>query len=369
MAHFPIYEIELWTRTGQRIADITKLCQNIFMAEERNEAEELRFTLDLDAFEDYMIDEVGSDPVSNFREGQTEIKVRKDGQYLFGTQLFDAPIILNEDGSSSIEVVATGYLNFLKDRYPDPAITYSNVENVEIFYDLIRQAQSVLHGNYGLIIPTSGYYVTGVLKDASYEYYTSSTKLNMQRRTNYETGKFDFRILADKTVMTYSQLGSVRTDFRLVVDRKNFRSTMTSARLNRSANGLYNQLVGLGTGFGADMMTSVQNDNDSQIEFWLRQYPVQFSEVSRQTTLDENAYDRLQRVKKLLRLPQLTLSGNDMPANGIEVGDWIQVTFTGRRLIEDMTGVYRVERKETTLDENGFEKSVVLYFEKVGEVE
>lgn len=75
----PVYEIELWSKAGKRIADITKLCRNISWSEERNEAEELRFSMDLDAFEDYMIEKVGADPVSNFREGQTEIKlVRRD---------------------------------------------------------------------------------------------------------------------------------------------------------------------------------------------------------------------------------------------------------------------------------------------------
>lgn len=361
----PIYEIELWNRAGQRIADITKLCQNIWFSEERNEAEELRFNLDLDAFEDFMINEVGSDPVSNFREGQTEVKVKRNGQYLFGTQLFDAPISLNEDGSAIIEVMCTGYLNFLLARYPDPAITYTQVESVEIFYDLIRKAQSVDYGNYGLVIPTSGYYVTGVKRDRTYELYTSSTKLNMQRLTSLESGNFDFRILADKTVMTYPQVGSVRTDFRLAFDRANFKSSITSARLHRSASGLFNQVIGIGSGFGADMLTAIKDDLASKIEFGLRQLPVQFNEVSVQATLEENAQARLEKVKKLLRLPQITLSGNDMPDVGVEVGDWIPIEMTGRRLIEDMTGTYRVERKETRLDENGFEEAVTFYFEKM----
>lgn len=361
----PKYEIELWTRTGQRIADITKLCKNVSFSEERNEAEELRFNLDLDAFEDYMINQAGSDPVSNFREGQTEVKLKRNGQYLFGTQIFDAPINLNEDGSATIEVLCTGYLNFLMARYPDPSITYTQVESVEIFYDLIRKAQAVPNGDYGLKIPTSGYYVTGKLRDREYEFYTSSTKLNMQRLTSLESDNFDFKVLHDKTVMTYPQVGSPRTDFRLVFDRTNFKSSITSARLNRSANGLYNQVIGIGSGFGADMLTSIQDDIESQVEFWLRQYPVQFNEVSKQVTLDENARARLEKVKKLLRLPQVTLSGNDMPESGIETGDWIPLEMTGRRLIEDMSGAHRVERKETRLDENGFEEAVTLYFEKM----
>jgi len=362
---FPKYEIELWSRDGKRIADITRFCQNISWAEERNEAEELRFTLDLDAFEDYMINEAGADPVSNFKEGQTEVKLRRNGEYLFGTQIYDAPIDLNEDGSVTINVMCTGYLNFLLARYPDPAITYNQVESVEIFYDLIRKAQSVDYGNYGLIIPSSGYYVTGVKRDRSYEYYTSSTKLNMQRLTSLETGNFDFRILADKTVMTYPQVGSPRSDFRLVFDRTNFRSSMKRARLNRSASGLYNQVIGIGSGFGADMLIAIKDDLYSKIEYGLRQLPVQFNEVSVQKTLEENVQARLDKVRKLLRLPQVVLSGNDMPENGINIGDWIPAEMKGRRLLEDMTGTYRVERKETKLDQNGFEEEVTLYFEKM----
>lgn len=361
----PVYEIELWSKAGKRIADITKLCKNISWSEERNEAEEIRFNLDLDAFEDYLLNKAGADPVSNFREGQTEIKLKRDGQYRFGAQLFDAPISLNEDDSVTIEVVATGYLNFLKDRYPDPAIKYTGIESVEIFYDLIRQAQNVQNGHYGLIIPTGGYYLTGKPRDREYEYYTSSTKLNLQRLTSLEDGNFDFRILHDKTVMTYQSVGSPRTDFRLVFDRQNYKSSISRARLNRSANGLYNQVIGLGSGLGADMMTSTQNHLDSQVEFGLRQLPVQFNEVSRQDTLDENTRARLERVRNLLRLPQVTLSGNDMPKNGIEVGDIIPIEMTGRRLLEDMSGFHRVERIETSLDDNGFEKSVTLYFEKM----
>lgn len=360
----PKYRIEIWTRDGKAVADITKLCQNIRFTEERNEAEELRFNLDLDAFEDYMINKVGADPVSNFREGQTELKVKRDKEYLFGTQLYDAPINLNEEGSATIEVLATGYLNFLKDRYPDPDIKYTNIESVEIFYDLIRQAQAAAFGNYGLIIPTTGYYVTGVKRDRSFDLYTSSIKLNMQRLTALETGNFDFRVLADKTVMTYPQVGSVRTDFKLNVDRTHYRSNMVKARLNRSANGLYNQIIGIGSGQSFDSIVSIKDDADSQNEFGLRQDPVQFNEVKNMATLDDNTAAYLERRKRLLRLPSITLSGADLPAVPIEVGDLVQGRFAGRRLLEDMTGAYRIERKETVLDENGFIKEQTIYFDK-----
>jgi hypothetical protein len=360
------YEVELWTKTGLRICEITHLVQNLYWTEERNEAESLQFSMDLDAFEAYMENKVGADPVSNFREGQTEIKIKENGEYLFGTQLYYAPINISTD-AITISVQATGYLNFFKDRYPSPSLVYTGLESVEIFYDLIRQAQLATYGNYGIIIPASGYYVTGKLRDKSFETYTSSTKLNMQRLTNLVDGKFDFKILHDKTAMSYAQVGSPRTDFRLEFDRLNGRSTFDSATLSRGANNLYNEVIGLGSGFGKDQLISIKPDVASQNEFGLRELPVQFNEVSVSSTLDENAQARLDRVKKLLRMPQITLSGEDMPAVRLEIGDIIPVKLTGRKLLEDMTGYYRIERKETHVDENHFQQAVTLYFEKTGE--
>lgn len=357
------YEVELWTRTGTRIADITRLCQSLYWTAERNEAETLQFSMDLDAFEDYMINKVGADPVSNFREGQTEIKVKENGEYLFGTQLYYAPINLNSDGSATISVTATGYLNFFNARYPDPSLTYKQTEAVEIARDLIRKAQAAPYGDYGIILPDDGYYVTGVLRDDTFDVYTSSTKLNIQRLTALVDGNFDFKILPDKTFMTYNRIGSPRTDFKIIYDRKNNRSTVGNAVLNRGANNLYNEVIGLGSGFGTDQLVQTADDIDSQNEFGLRQQPVQFNEVTDTGTLLENAQASLQTTKKLLRMPQTTLSGADMPARRIEIGDVIPLQFTGRALLEDLTGTYRVERMEVNIDENHFQQAVTLYFD------
>lgn len=366
MAYRTTYQFELWSAAGTPIADITRYVQNLYWTEERNEAEVLQFSMDLDAFEDYMTNYVRADPVSNFTEGQTEIKVKENGSYLFGTQLYYAPINLNNDGSATISVVAQGYLNFFDARYPDPAISYSATESVEIFYDLVRKAQAVTYGNYGIIIPSSGYYTTGILRDRTFEKYTSSTKLNMQRLTSLADGNFDFKFLADKTLMTYNHVGSPRSDFVLYVDRKNFRSSLDKATLNRGANNLYNQVIGQGTGLGTDMMLSIKDDLPSQNAYKLRQMTQQFNEVKVQTTLDNNTQAALNQSKDLLRMPQITLSGADLPTVPLQIGDIIPIKMTGRKLLEDMTGYYRIERKEVHLDENQFISEMTLYFTKTG---
>ncbi|MEW1951028.1 hypothetical protein AB0280_17475 [Pseudarthrobacter sp902506025] len=181
MASKTTFGVELWSASGTRICEITHLVRNLYFAEERNEAELLQFSMDLDAFENYLENQVKTSVLSSFREGQTEIKVRMNGDYLFGTQLYYAPIDINNDGSLSVSVNAQGYLNFFASRYPDPAIAYTNTESVAIFFGLINQAQAVTNGNYGIIVPGSGYYATDKFRSLTYEYYTSSTKLNMQR--------------------------------------------------------------------------------------------------------------------------------------------------------------------------------------------
>ncbi|MDR6794890.1 hypothetical protein J2X12_004327 [Pseudarthrobacter oxydans] len=368
MAYKTKYAVELWSADGVRICEITHLVRNLYYTEERNEAEVLQFGMDLDAFENYLKNNVKADVLSNFREGQTEIKLKENGEYLFGTQLYYAPIDLNQDGSATINVTAQGYLNFFKDRYPDPTVSYVDSESVGIFYDLVRNAQEVPNGDYGIILPDVGdYYETGVLRDRTYELYTSSVKLNMQRLTNLENGNFDFKFWADKTLMTYPQIGSPRTDFLIDFNRTTKRSTFDRATLNRGANNLFNQVIGVGSGFGADQLISIKNDTASQVEFGLRQTAVQFNEVKVQATLDENTQARLDKVKTLLRMPQITLSGADLPATRIEIGDILPCRFTGRKLIEDMTGLYRVERKEVKVDENHFIKEMTLFFEKTGE--
>lgn len=368
MAYPTSYVVELWSAGGTKIADITPLVRNLYWTEERNEAETLQFSMDLDAFEDFMENKAKASVLSNFREGQTEIKIKENGSYLFGTQLYYAPINLNNDGSATISVTAQGYLNFFAARYPDPTIAYTNTESVEIFYGLVQQAQAVTNGNYGIIKPAAGtYYVTGKNRDRTFELYTSSTKLNMQRLTSLVDGTFDFKFLADKTLMTYPQLGSPRTDFSISFDRTTKRSNFDSATINRGANNLYNQVIGQGSGQGADMITSIKNDTPSQVEFGLRQTAVQFNEVKVQATLDENTQARLDKVKKLLRMPQVTLSGADLPAVPLQVGDIIPLTFTGRKLLEDATGLYRVERREVKVDDNHFIEAMTLYFEKTGE--
>lgn len=354
-------QVELWSRTGTPIADITHLVRNYYAVEERNEAEQLQFSMDLDAFEDYMLLKVGADPVSNFREGQTEIIVKEDGEFKFGTQLQWAPINLNKDGSATISVTATGYLNFFNDRYPDPTIPYTQIDPVEIARDLIRKAQTVTYGNYGVQLPSSGYYVTGKLRDRSYAQYTASTKLSIQRLTPLKGSEFDFKFLAGKQFMTYAAIGSPRSDFKIVYDRTSNRSTFDYATINRGASQLFNRIIGLGSGTGQETMTSIRTDVISANEYGLREDPFLNNDVSVQSTLNENTEARLARVKDLVRMPQVTLSEADLPEAPVSVGDIVTVQFKGRRLLEDASGSHRIERIETKRDINNFKSEVTIY--------
>lgn len=355
-------EVELWSRDGVRLADITHLVRNYHAVEERNEAEQLQFSLDLDEFERYMIEDAGLDPVSNFRDGQTEIIVRENGKYRFGTQLQWAPINLNRDGSATVSVNAVGYLNFFNTRMPSPNIRYNQVEAVEIARDLIRKSQQVtlsrpglptLSGDHGIVLPTSGYYTTGIRRDREYREYTETVKLAIQRLTALKDGNFDFKFREGKEFMTYKAIGSPRTDFTITYDRTHNHSTFVEAVINRGSNQMNNYIIGMGSGNGEETITETVFDAHSINEFGLREGAHLFNNVSNRATLRENAEGRLKSLKDLIRLPQITLSGADLPETPLEVGDIVYTEYKGRRLLEDASGWSRIERMETTYDDRG----------------
>src|SRR5487761_1448261 len=128
-----LYNIELWSTSGHIIADISHLCQNRSYTLTRNDAEQLTFDLDLTTFEAYC-DSINVDPNAIIAPYATDVKVKRNGEDLFVTQVTGLdftcssrdtgtnPVIgsyqltpINTLGytnmKESVTVTCTGYLN------------------------------------------------------------------------------------------------------------------------------------------------------------------------------------------------------------------------------------------------------------------
>src|SRR5215210_163613 len=122
------YSIELWSGNGVLLADISRYVRNLKFAMQRNEAEDLSFDIDLNAYES-LCASIGTHPLGILGPYQTDVKIKRNGTYLFGTHVGDAEVELGEN-DKTISVKAFGYLNLLLDRYvsPDPFVQEDAVD-------------------------------------------------------------------------------------------------------------------------------------------------------------------------------------------------------------------------------------------------
>jgi hypothetical protein len=370
-----LYEIELWSAGGSRIADISALCFNRSYSMQRNEAETLTFSLDLFAFENYCLNNLGNiNPRTLIDPYVTDVKVKRAGQYLFGAQVVDVSFNLAEDTSKPgfgggpsqtgaqsyvVNVTCTGYLNLFKDRYVSKV--YTATEATSIATDLLTTTQAQTNGSVGVTNAVSQY-TTGVNRDRTYQ--RDNVKLKIQELTTLIDGNFDFSFTWDKKFQTYSKIGARRTDLKFIYGGP--LSNVAGFQLSRSGINLFNKIYGLGSGFGVDQLQGTQVDTTSQLNYYVREQIQQFNSVSIQTTLDQNTTAAVSLAKDILELPKITITGKELNTNFLSVGDRIPLEVKNHTWLSNINGLYRIEQMEVDIDENDFERAIKLTFDSYG---
>lgn len=352
------YELEVWSIQGRRVADISHLARNRKFTLERNQAETLTFDLDLDVFQNYCQNNLGMAPQTVLYPYRTDIKLKRNGEYMFGTQVVLVSGSLGKD-ARTLTVQCTGYLNLFKDRYVTK--TYSDIEATQIARDLIIETQSQTNGDMGVTIEEFPY-ETGIKRDRTFE--RANVKQETQRLTQLVNGTFDIGFTWDKQFKIYEAIGSFRSDLELTYPG-NF---VIGATIERSGLNIFNRIIGLGSGFGDDQLISNQNDTDSQLTYYLRERISLFNSVVLQNTLDQNAQGDLETYKAILEIPKITITGMAF-ADGkpfLSIGDRVPLAILDQPYFSNINAIYRVERMEVSLDDNDFENSIAIYFDDQG---
>ena len=347
------YEIELWSRTGVFLADISRFVKNFNFSMQRNEAEQVQFSIDLNAYQDYCAG-IGVNPTSILGPYQTDVKVRRNGEYLLGSHVGYLDVTMGET-TSTINVRAFGYLNLLIDRYVTKS--YLETDAVDIAWDLINETQSQTNGSLGI---TQGAQQTlTVDRDRTYE--RQNVKEAIVNLTKLVNGNFDFEFTWDRQFNTYDMIGSDRSsDLEFV-----YPGNIKEVTVPRNGLALFNKIYGIGSGFGEEALVSTQGDNDSQLNYGVHERIALFNSVVLQDTLDENTAAELDLRKGLLEIPQMTVNGEDFDLNGYGIGDRVTVRIEDNPFLATVTGIYRIERIEVSVDENEAEE-IKLYFDNYG---
>ncbi len=353
------YEIELWDMSGHMLADISHMARDREFTLERNEAETLQFSLDLNELQAFARS-INTHPRNLIQVYQTDVKVKRDGQYLFGTQIVDMPVTLGEE-SSTIAVTCKGYLNLFKDRYITK--NYVATDAAMIARDMVTYVQGLPYGDVGvLMLPFP--YLTNKFRDRTYG--LSNVKTSLQNLTELIDGRFDFAFTWDKKFQTYERLGAVRADLPLTYGGVG--SNIRSVVVPRSGTSLFNRVIGLGSGFGDDQLRSTKDDVQSQMAYYLREDIKQFNSVEIQTTLDQNTLAALALEKDILEIPEVVVTSAVFEGKPfVSIGDRFPLAILGHPLLDDIAGQYQVEQLTVRLDENDFEQ-ITLKFDNYREL-
>lgn len=322
------------------VGDISRLAQNRNYTIKRNDREELSFSLDLRAFERYC-EQVGSQPVEILEAYVTDVRVKRNGQYLFGVQVVDMEYSFAEAGAT-VAVKCSGFLDLLMDRYVTKL--YTATDGAVIARDLIAETQAVM-GSFGIEPGVSQ--DSGVLRDRTY--VDQNVKDAIINLTNLIDGNFDFRFTADRKFETYLSMGAIRDSVKFT-----YPYNIKSMTVPRTALNLYNYVIALGSGFGEETLRSEAGDTASRLNYGTRQKIISFNSTTDQQTLDQQSVSAVLLMKDLVVMPKLKVSGEFCDLNVVWVGDRIPVETQDYPSLP-LSGLYRIEQISVSLDQNDAE--------------
>lgn len=336
------YSLELWSPSGQLLADLSGRASNRHVVMARNEAEEIDWNLDLGEFEHYARS-IGTTSSQLLQPGITEVRVKRLGKYLCGGKLVWREIDLQPE-AQTVQLKATGFLNLFTDRYTAPLVTFTNVERTTIAWTLIDSSQSTdATWNFGV---TQGSLAT--LGTYSRQYQNVRIKDALQDLTKLQTA-FDFEFTYDKIFNTYAAIGTRRPEIIF-----EYPGNVMSITSTLDATSIANKLYILGSGIGQEAAVQIESDDlNSQANYKVREKPIILSDVLDSGTLGDYGQAQLAAWGIPFEVPVIEYDGSVGPAvTDYRIGDYVSVRTKGFDLTAQLNGFYRAENLDLTIDEN-----------------
>jgi hypothetical protein len=349
----PDYRFELYDQNQKLILDLTAIARDRKFSLVRNGVDEISFTLDLRKFEE-IARSIKYHPRELLKQLSADVKVKRNDKYLVGAEIISTPGSISGD-TVTLQVRCAGYLNMFKDRYITK--TYTQVDRAEIARDMIAWTQQ---GGTGSYIPIRDFGVrpgpnqvaSTVPSDRGL--VRQNIKDEIMNSTELITGRYDFEFTPFRLFNTYTNIGSIRDDFLI-----EYPGNVVSASIDGDGSTIANEITGLGSGLGAEALSSTVLDTLSASDRKVRQKIVTFNNVQLQSTVDEKTYGEVRRLKDVLRIPRVTVNGVNFDLGIIGRGDIVPVKISTLDFYDDLYQYLRIEKLEVSLDENNNE-SIVL---------
>lgn len=346
------YGIELWSKDGHALADIRQLTWNLSWSKKLNDAETLSFDIDLTRFERLLAQlGYGEEPFGLMDVGSFDIRVKRDGQYLFGANIIRFTYS-SSFSSVTVQVEATGYLNYYKNRYFTGKFT--NTAQSDILWSVINSCNAKRGGDYGIRLGA----VTGAVVKRDREYTRKEVKSLFTQLADVVNGP-DFAFTADKYLNIYAVKGTYRPTLSI-----RYPGNIASFSFARSVDNVSNFVYGIGAGNGEDAIYATAEDTSSEDAIYRRERIITYNSVSKQDTLQQHTDAVLHYTTAPIELPSVTLKGSAVDLNRLDVGDTIDLQINRHPMLSHINGNYRVQEITCHVDENDSE-DVTLNFDDI----
>lgn len=137
-----------------------------------------------------------------------------------------------------------------------------------------------------------------------------------------------------------------------------------SMTIARSASGLYNSILNIGSGIGNERIEAQAINRTSMITYGCRESVMTNNNASEYVRLEEEANGKLQDVKDPTNLPKVVIRDGSVNPGNLKIGDRINIYINnGDEYLSTITGTYRVVEYQVSTDLENME-TVTLTVEK-----
>ncbi|WP_425005740.1 hypothetical protein [Mycolicibacterium sp. S3B2] len=355
------YTIELWTKHGDRLADLAGRVKRRVLTLSRNEPDTLEFEMDLDEFEKYCAD-LNVDSKDILKTGSTEVRIKRLNTYMSGGQLVYRDPVLTPNGNT-VTCHVWGFLALFAKRrtgFADDAETelvsevYTQAEGTwlsrtDLAWSLINKSQNLTNGDFGITRGLTGGSATLYEKT----YNRTNIKDALQAMTKLKTEPIDIEFTYDKVFNTYEYRGSNKPE--IVFE---YPGNIIGLGAPEDATDITNAVIGIGRGQrDGTQEERYAVDLASQTDYELRQDLLQTNGTDDSDGGITDAAEAEKEAKRVpITIPALQVDGNVAPyVTDYGIGDRVTVKVTGYPLLSDINGTYRIEKMTVTIDENDSE--------------
>ena len=364
MINTPNYRIEL-RLNGTLIGDVREIAENLIWRKCRTAygVDEIDFTLNDKLFAEWC-EKRNTTIADMLKPYALDARIVRNGEDIIGGYLATMPAYQPRNDSADLSLRFDGYLNLLQGVYIRPTPTTTARLDLQIagwIQDAETRATNA--GKAFGITNAGGDQLASV--QMTFDNYKTVKEAIVDRADNIEgAGQFDLIFNPNRSYYIAKNLGRTITSWNLY-----YPAHLGGQGIIRieapEVQGFASHIIALGAGETSSdvnkstVIVSEDTDTDAVDEYGYVENLVQYSSISRQTTLDQKCATDLSNAANVKWEPEITLIGRQTPPSptadyGLWIGDSINIVNTADAT-EQTSGRFRINIIEVSVSSTNAE--------------